>query len=388
MYTGGNYGYVTCIEREGIRVISFKNVSKKYGDIIAVDNVTFEIQSHELFVIIGPSGSGKTTAMKMINRLHEATEGDIYIDDENVKDIDPVKLRRRLGYVIQDVGLMPHMTIAENISIVHRLLGKKMKSEDVDRLLNLVNMEPEDFKQRYPEELSGGQQQRIGVIRALANDPNIILMDEPFSALDPVTRSQLQDEFKKLQKEIDKTIVFVTHDIDEALKLGDRICLMKEGKVEQLGTPNELLHHQKNDFVKGFIGEDKLQAKAFKHFRLKDWMKKEVVVTEEGESVEKVINLMREHQVHILPVVDGNYLLGSVTLWDLLGNEDKTLNDFIGGDGIVEIDIESTVTEAINRVNHFRGSLGVVTQKGDIIGVLDHENLLSTLSTEDKAGEK
>ncbi|MFD2831648.1 betaine/proline/choline family ABC transporter ATP-binding protein [Corticicoccus populi] len=367
-------------------MISFKNVSKKYGDVTAVDDISFDIESHELFVIIGPSGSGKTTAMKMINRMHEATDGDIYIDDENINSIDPVKLRRRIGYVIQGVGLMPHMTIGENIAIVHRLLGKKLPPDEIDRLLNLVNMNPEDFKDRYPDELSGGQQQRIGVIRALANDPNIILMDEPFSALDPVTRNQLQNEFKKLQKEIDKTIVFVTHDIDEALKLGDRICLMRDGKVEQLGTPDELLHHPKNDFVKQFIGEDKLQAKAFKHFRLKDWMKKEIVVAEEDETVEDVIDLMKEYHVNILPVVNGDLLIGSVSLWSLLGNEGQVINDYIGGDGIVEIDVESSVTGAINRINHFRGAVPVVTNKGKLLGVLDHDNLLSTLSTDASGG--
>jgi osmoprotectant transport system ATP-binding protein len=368
-------------------MISFKGVSKSYGDVLAVDDITFDIKSHELFVIIGPSGSGKTTAMKMINRLHEITEGDIYIDDENIKDIDPVKLRRRLGYVIQNVGLMPHMTIADNISIVHRLLGKKLDDDELNKLLNMVNMEPENFKNRYPDELSGGQQQRIGVIRALANDPNIILMDEPFSALDPVTRGQLQDEFKKLQKEIHKTIVFVTHDIDEALKLGDRICLMREGKIEQLGTPEELLHHPKNDFVKEFIGEDKLQSEAFKHFQLKDWIKKEIVAAEEGETVEDVVQLMREYRVNTVPVVRGSYLLGSVSLWNLLGNENKPLNEFIGGDGIVEIDVESSVTQAINRMNHFGGALAVVTDEGNIVGILDNKKLLSTLSTEEQAGE-
>lgn len=369
-----------------MNMISFRNVSKKYGDVTAVDDISFDIKSHELFVIIGPSGSGKTTAMKMINRLHDATEGDIYIDDDNIKDIDPVKLRRGIGYVIQSVGLMPHMTIGDNISIIHRLLGKKLADSEINRLLDMVDMKPEDFKERYPDELSGGQQQRIGVIRALANDPNIILMDEPFSALDPVTRDQLQNEFKKLQKEIHKTIVFVTHDIDEALKLGDRICLMRDGRVEQLGTPNELLHHPKNDFVKHFIGEDKLQAKAFKHFQLKDWMKKEVVVAEEGESVQDTVDLMKEYKVSVIPVVEGDMLMGSVSLWDLLGSENGTIDDCIGGEGLVEIDSESSVTEAINRINKFPNTVPVVTNEGKLLGLLDHENLLRTLSTDGKGG--
>lgn len=369
-----------------MNMISFRNVSKKYGDVTAVDDISFDIKSHELFVIIGPSGSGKTTAMKMINRLHDATEGDIYIDDDNIKDIDPVKLRRGIGYVIQSVGLMPHMTIGDNISIIHRLLGKKLADSEINRLLDMVDMKPEDFKERYPDELSGGQQQRIGVIRALANDPNIILMDEPFSALDPVTRDQLQNEFKKLQKEIHKTIVFVTHDIDEALKLGDRICLMRDGRVEQLGTPDELLHHPKNDFVKHFIGEDKLQAKAFKHFQLKDWMKKEVVVAEEGESVQDTVDLMKEYKVSVIPVVEGDMLMGSVSLWDLLGSENRTIDDCIGGEGLVEIDSESSVTEAINRINKFPNTVPVVTNEGKLLGLLDHENLLRTLSTDGKGG--
>lgn len=368
-------------------MISFRNVVKHYGDVVAVDDITFDIESHELFVMIGPSGSGKTTAMKMINRLHETTEGDIYIDDDNIKDINPVELRRRIGYVIQDVGLMPHMTIAENISIVDRLLGNKLNHERVDELLNLVNMEPESYKERYPDELSGGQQQRIGVIRAVANDPNIILMDEPFSALDPVTRAQLQDEFKWLQKEIHKTIVFVTHDIDEALKLGDRICVMREGKVEQLGTPDELLQHPKSEFVRGFIGEDKLQAKAFENFKIKDWMREDMPLINRDDEVSDVIKVMKEHHMNVLPVVRDGELAGSVTLWDLLDNEAHGLYDHIGDKNIVEIDINSSVTGAINKVNRYSGALGVVTESGKVAGILDHHNLLNTLSTDEKVGE-
>lgn len=257
-------------------MISFRNVTKTYGNVNAVDNISFDIKSHELFVLIGPSGSGKTTTMEMINRLTDMTSGEIYIDDLNIKDIDKVKLRRSIGYVIQDVGLMPHMTISENISLVNRLKGKKKDEVRIDELLDLVDMDV-SFKDRYPDELSGGQQQRIGVIRALYSDPNIILMDEAFSALDPVTRSELQDEFIYLQETIKKTIVFVTHDMDEALKIADRIAVMKDGKIEQIGTPEELIFNPNSTFVQKFIGEERQRKYIMEHFKVKDLDRKSVV---------------------------------------------------------------------------------------------------------------
>ncbi len=238
-------------------MIQFKNVTKKYGEKIAVDDVSFDIKEGEIFVLIGPSGCGKTTTLKMINRLIPLTSGYIYFKSRPISEYPVYEMRWDIGYVLQQIALFPHMTIKENIAQVPMM--KKWTDSDIDarinQLLSMVGMEPEQFKNRKPKELSGGQQQRVGVVRALAADPPVILMDEPFSALDPISREKLQDDLKELQKEIKKTIVFVTHDIQEALKLADRICLLKAGHVEQIGTPEEFLTAPKNDFVKEFIGD-------------------------------------------------------------------------------------------------------------------------------------
>lgn len=241
-----------------MRLIEFKNVSKTYEDgFQALKHINLEVKSGELLVLIGPSGCGKTTTMKMINRLIDPTEGDIYIDGENIKRKNPVLLRRNIGYVIQQIGLLPHMTIEENIAIVPKLKKwpKEKYMKRVDELLDLVGLDPVVFKKRYPHELSGGQQQRVGVIRALAAEPPIILMDEPFSALDPISREQLQDELIHLQEDIKKTIVFVTHDMDEAIKIANRIAIMRDGEIIQLDTPERILRYPKNEFVRSFIGE-------------------------------------------------------------------------------------------------------------------------------------
>lgn len=242
-------------------MINFKNVSKLYDSgITVIKELNLHVNEGELLVLIGPSGCGKTTTMKMINRLIEPTSGTIEIAGENIAHKDPVELRRTIGYVIQQIGLFPHMTIEQNVSLIPRLKKQSPDSymKKVDELLDLVGLDHKVFKKRYPSELSGGQQQRVGVIRAMAADPPIILMDEPFSALDPISREQLQDMLKQLEKEIKKTIVFVTHDMDEAIKIADRICLLKDGEIAQLGTPQEILLHPANDFVANFVGPERI----------------------------------------------------------------------------------------------------------------------------------
>ncbi|QKS71298.1 ABC transporter ATP-binding protein [Paenalkalicoccus suaedae] len=241
-------------------MIEFKHVSKEFEDgTKAVNDINFTVEKGEFFVLIGPSGCGKTTTMKMINRLIDPTEGTIHIDEKDTKSTDLNKLRWNIGYVLQQIALFPHMTIKENIAIVPEL--KKWSKSDiekrVDELLAMVGLEPETFRDRKPDELSGGQQQRIGVIRALAGDPDIILMDEPFSALDPLSREQLQKDIADLQKNIKKTIVFVTHDMDEALQLGDRIAVMKDGNIVQIDSPQNLMKHPANEFVQSFLGNRK-----------------------------------------------------------------------------------------------------------------------------------
>ncbi len=238
-------------------VIQFNQVSKSYEDgTKAVDSLHLEIKKGEFFVLIGPSGCGKTTTMKMINRLIETTEGSILIDGKDIQQYNINELRWDIGYVLQQIALFPHMTIAENIAVVPemRKWTKKEINVRVDDLLQMVGLDPDVYRDRMPDELSGGQKQRVGVVRALAANPKIVLMDEPFSALDPLSREQLQKDIVQLQKKIQKTIVFVTHDMQEALSLGDRICVMKEGKVVQLDTPEGIIHNPKNEFVEEFIG--------------------------------------------------------------------------------------------------------------------------------------
>ena len=244
-------------------MITLEHVSKvftSHGQTVrAVDDVSLEIGAGELHVLIGPSGSGKTTTMRMINRLETPTGGRIIVDGHDVRSLDVVELRRRLGYVIQQGGLFPHFTVADNVAVVPRLLGwpRRKRRERAAELLALVGLPPERFADRYPRQLSGGQQQRVGVARALAADPPIILMDEPFGAVDPITRKQLQRELRRIQASVRKTIVFVTHDIAEAFLLGDRIVLMSEGRVVQNGTPADLLRNPADPFVTAFIGEDR-----------------------------------------------------------------------------------------------------------------------------------
>jgi osmoprotectant transport system ATP-binding protein len=241
--------------------IVFDHVTKRYPgrDEAAVEDLSLTIPAGEICILVGPSGAGKTTAMKMVNRLIEYDEGDIRIDGTSIRDQDVTELRRRIGYVIQNVGLFPHMNIADNIATVPRLLGwpRGRQRERVGELLELVGLEPE-YAKRYPAQLSGGQRQRVGLARALAADPPLMLMDEPFGALDPITRDRLQIELLRLHQEVRKTIIFVTHDIDEAIKLGDRIALLREGGIlAQYDTPDHLLAHPADDFVARFVGTDR-----------------------------------------------------------------------------------------------------------------------------------
>ncbi|MCY1580611.1 ABC transporter ATP-binding protein [Staphylococcus pettenkoferi] len=256
-------------------MIEFQNVSKRYGNKVAVDDVSFNIDEGEFFVLIGPSGCGKTTTLKMINRLIPLSEGYIYFNNQPISDYPVYEMRWDIGYVLQQIALFPHMTVKENIAQVPQM--KKWKEKDidarVDELLEMVNMDPEQYNMRKSDELSGGQRQRIGVVRALAADPPVILMDEPFSALDPISREKLQEDLLDLQSKIKKTIVFVTHDIHEAMKLGDRICLLNDGHIEQIGTPQSFIDAPKNDFVRQFMGDQIMQT---------EWVKLGDIVTSEN----------------------------------------------------------------------------------------------------------
>jgi osmoprotectant transport system ATP-binding protein len=243
-------------------VIKFEHVNKTYPNgLKAVCDLSLEIEEGQTLVLLGTSGSGKTTTMKMVNRLIEPTKGRILIEDTDIAEQNPIELRRKIGYAIQHIGLFPHMTVAENIAVVPKLLkwAQEKIDERIDELLSLVGLEPEQFKHRYPAQLSGGQRQRIGVARALAADPPIVLMDEPFGALDPITREQLQNEFIELETEIKKTIIFVTHDVFEAVKMADRIALLDAGVLQQLAAPVELVENPANEFVDQFLGQHRFQ---------------------------------------------------------------------------------------------------------------------------------
>ncbi len=292
-------------------MIEFKHVTKVYkGNKVAVDDMVLTFEKGEFICFIGTSGSGKTTAMRMINRMIEPTSGDILINGENIRDKNPVELRRQIGYVIQNIGLMPHMTIRENVTLVPKLLKwpEAERDEIAERMMKLVEM-PLEMLDRYPSELSGGQQQRIGVVRALAADQDIVLMDEPFGALDPITRDVLQDFIKSLQEKLGKTIIFVTHDMDEALKLATRIVIMSQGKVIQFDTPENILRHPANDFVEELLGEERLASSQQDYLTLGEVMLRTGVSITPEKSLSDAIKLMREKSVDTLLVTDAQHVL-------------------------------------------------------------------------------
>ncbi|MCO4097190.1 betaine/proline/choline family ABC transporter ATP-binding protein [Macrococcoides canis] len=300
-------------------MLEMNNVSKVYkGGKKAVSDLNISIKQGEFIAFIGTSGSGKTTAMRMINRMIEPTSGTITLNGKNIKELNPVQLRRKIGYVIQQIGLLPHMTIRDNITLVPKLLrwSEEEKNKKAEELIQLVDL-PVSYLDLYPSQLSGGQQQRIGVVRALAADQDIILMDEPFGALDPLTRDTLQDLVKELQVKFNKTFIMVTHDMDEAIKLADRIVIMSHGEVVQLDTPNNILRHPANDFVRDFIGENRLIQTTPNVKTVDEAMVKPISVTAE-KTIGEAIQIMRERRVDTLLITDNNnVLVGYVDIEDL-----------------------------------------------------------------------
>ncbi len=279
-------------------MIRLEDLTKRYPgeEEPAVDDLTMAVPSGEIVVLVGPSGCGKTTTLKMINRLIEPSSGRIYLDGEDVTDMNPDRLRRRIGYVIQQIGLFPHMTIADNVATVPKMLrwDETRTRERVDELLDLMGLDPGTYRDRYPKELSGGQRQRVGVARALCADPPVMLMDEPFGAVDPITRVRLQNEFLRLQEEIDKTIVFVTHDIDEAVRMGDRIAILRKGgRIAQYDTPETILTAPADDFVSDFIGKG-ASLKRLNLSRVRDVELAERPVAPIGTDREELDRLVRD----------------------------------------------------------------------------------------------
>lgn len=309
-------------------MIQFENVSKQYPDgTTALRQVNLNINKGELFVMIGPSGCGKTTMLKMINRLIERTDGTVRINERPIDEYNIHELRWNIGYVLQQIALFPHMTIAENIAVVPEL--RKWKSdqikERVHTLLDMVGLHGDTYSERKPSELSGGQQQRIGVLRALGADPEIVLMDEPFSALDPMSREKLQDDILDIQRQMKKTIVFVTHDIQEAMKLGDRICIMKDGQVLQVGTPEELIRQPANDFVSEFVGSPNTDTSSQSDFDLESIMsplspgqvpKSAKTAVPASITLTELVDIMASHD-HLL-VERNRQIIGEISRVDLM----------------------------------------------------------------------
>ncbi|WP_327053798.1 ABC transporter ATP-binding protein [Halomicrococcus gelatinilyticus] len=316
-------------------MIEFDNVTKVYDDgTVAIEDVSFEVEAGTTTVLVGPSGCGKTTSMKLVNRLEEPTDGTVYFDGTDVTDLDKIELRRDVGYVIQEIGLFDHMTVGENIATVPELKGWDEERVDarVDELLELMDLPPAQYRDQYPRELSGGQRQRVGVARALAADPDVLLMDEPFGALDPITRENLQDEFLDIQEEINTTILFVTHSIDEALKMGDKIAIFDIGEVVQYDTPQEILRNPKSDFVRDFIGADRTlkqlqvtqvetvmrEESPDQHAELADWRSDDgVTPVSPTDSTQVALSRIIGSGTDAVPVVDDGRAVGVVTEEDI-----------------------------------------------------------------------
>ncbi|APC42188.1 ABC transporter ATP-binding protein [Clostridium estertheticum] len=367
-------------------MLEFRNLRKVFKNKTVINDISFTVNKGEFVVIVGQSGCGKTTTLKMINKLILPTSGSINLDGKNIFKEDTIKLRRNMGYVIQQTGLLPHMTVGENIGIIPML--EKWPEEKIlartNELLEMVGMKPEEYINRYPCELSGGQQQRIGVARAWATNPDVILMDEPFSALDPITRNQLQDELFNLQQESKKTIVFVTHDMDEALKLGDRICIMKDGNIVQYDTPEEILNNPANDFVKEFIGKNRIwQQPGF--IRAKDIMITEPITTSGNRTVVQALEIMKANKVDSLLIINKqDKLEGIVTIKDIIRNYTGSLRvNTIMGTEIKTVNLEDSLVDILNLMNELKiGYVPVVDDGSKLVGLITESSLLIVLSNQ------
>ncbi|MET9295540.1 betaine/proline/choline family ABC transporter ATP-binding protein [Streptomyces sp. NPDC003077] len=363
--------------------IRLENLTKRYAGSPgpAVDNVTMDIRPGEVVVLVGPSGCGKSTLLKMINRLIEPTSGRIQIGEEDVTGIDPVKLRRKVGYSIQTSGLFPHMTVAQNIALVPKMIGwsKGRVSSRVEEMLDLVGLDPGEFHGRYPRQLSGGQQQRVGVARALAADPPVLLMDEPFGAVDPITRDHLQDELIRLQHELHKTIVFVTHDFDEAIKLGDRIAVLRERSlIAQFDTPEAILTNPADDFVSGFVGAG-AALKRLNLTRVRDVGIVDFPTAAVDDPLQEIFDLLRSGTTNEVLLLDRHrrpykwLRRGDLTLAKgTLARAGTLVHDTVTRDATLRDALEAVLTDNAGRV-------AVTGRRGEYIGVVDMETLMNNV---------
>ncbi len=333
--------------------LRFEQVSKQFSGMErpAVNNCTFAVDDGQFIVLLGPSGCGKTTLMKMVNRLYDPSSGTIYWDGKDIQQIHATELRRQIGYVIQQIGLFPHMTVAQNVQVVPKLLGWKQARMDErsDELLAQVDLPPEQYRDRYPSQLSGGQQQRVGVARALAGDPDLILMDEPFGAVDAITRTSLQDEMLRLQGQLKKTILFVTHDVDEALRLADKIVIMRAGQVVQYATPIEILTKPANAFVRELIGADDMvrqlglvRVASIMQTLPTDFQQNGHPTVGVGQTLREALSIFLRSDTDALVVLDGKRPAGLVTLHDIRTSTDN-------GDGLREPALEPNQPNRVER---------------------------------------
>jgi osmoprotectant transport system ATP-binding protein len=366
-------------EQTAETMIRLEHLSKVFPaqDEPAVDDLSMDIYEGEIVVLVGPSGCGKTTTMKMINRLIEPSSGRIILEGEDVTKVNSDNLRRRIGYVIQQIGLFPHMTIADNIATVPRMLGweKQRTSDRIDELLETVGIDL-SYRDRYPKELSGGQRQRIGVARAMAADPPVLLMDEPFGAIDPITRDRLQDEFLRLQREIKKTIVFVTHDIDEAVKMGDRIAILKQqSKIAQYDTPENILTDPADDFVRDFIGTGaaikRLSLSRVLDIEMADWPVARL--TDSHDDVrEKMRSTSRDHVL----LLDEQEKPGRWVSQQEIQHDDTPLEES-GRPAVAIVDATASLYKTLDTmITSFKGSAIVVDEEGRYQGVVDFDTVL------------
>ena len=363
-------------------MIQFENVYKSYKNKSVLQNISLTVRTGEFMVLIGASGCGKTTLLKMINKLNTIDQGDILLDDVSVTKMNDTKMRRKIGYVVQDGGLFPHMTVAENISIILKVLNvpKKKQEARINELLEMVDLDP-DYRNLYPSQLSGGQQHRVGVARAFAADPGIILMDEPFSALDPVVRAELQDEIVRLQKKLNKTILFVTHDMDEAILLADRICIIQNGHIVQCDTPENILKHPANSEVADFVGPRRLWSNP-EFIEARDIMKTDPCRISGDRTVLQALQVMNHYAVDSLLVTDKHEIAGIVWLSDLQNFKQYTssLKDFISTD-FVSVYEDTTLKKIVNTIDYnISGIIPVINHKKQLVGYLTKSILLSSLS--------
>ena len=376
-------------------MIEFQNVSMAYKDRPVLNHVDLTIQDSEFFVLIGSSGCGKTTLLKSINKLLNVQKGKLLINGTPVDRIKTNQLPNLVGYVVQAGGLFPHLTVEENIALVMRIAGYPSEriSERVTEMLRMVDLDPDTYRNQYPSQLSGGQQQRVGVARAFAVDPPIVLMDEPFSALDPMTRAELQDEIHTLQKKTRKTVVFVTHDMDEAIKLADRICIIQDGKVAQCDTPENILKHPANQYVTEFIGANRLWANP-EYIRAADIMRRRPFTISKGRTVIQALQIMRHNSVDSLLVLDkGQTLLGVVWLEELIGKREADPIEYYISDDYIAVEGETSLKEIIATIDYdVSGIIPVIQHDRKLLGYLTKSIILATMSKqfvpEHTAGER